>query len=159
MILRNVLFFRSLLFRQFCHLLEPRNHIIIATGAVGNQTARAVLYSLICIGTISPAFIPKGIQRTIAEQTVEIAAVQNLMTGKIFTVSVLKKATGMFHKFTSKVILLYNIISRIPISVNSFSGNCRKPGHKADALWPGRITIPSGACLLQSGHSPEWTLR
>lgn len=117
------------LFGQFRHLLESGKHIVIAAWAVGNQTAGAVLDPLVRIGEIASACIPKGIQRTIAEQTAEITAVRNLVTGKIFAVPVLKKTAGIIHKRTSSSasvnILLSVIISLFPETVNHFSGDSR----------------------------------
>lgn len=68
------------------------------------------------IGGIARAVCP-GIQRTIAEQTVQFA--QSLMTGKIFTGSVFKKTIGIIHKqYTSfPGISACNIFI---IAVNSF---------------------------------------
>lgn len=58
-----------------------------------------------------------GVQRTIAEQTVQFA--QSLMTGKIFTISVLKKTMGIIHKhYTSFPGTSARSISII--AVNSF---------------------------------------
>lgn len=53
--------------------------------SVGNQAARAVLDSVFCITEIPAAFLSQRVQRTVAEQAVEVLRIRALMTGKIFT--------------------------------------------------------------------------
>ena len=104
---------------QLCYLVESGKHIIIATGAMRNQAAGAILNSLFCIGKISSAFISQGIQRTVAEHAIKMAGVRNFMTGKIFTVPVLEIATGiihgkhlLFHKFSHTALCYHRLLSK-----------------------------------------------
>ena len=53
--------------------------------SVGNQAARAVLDPVFCITEIPAAFLSQRVQRTVAEQAVEVLRIRALMTGKIFT--------------------------------------------------------------------------
>ena len=76
---------------QLCYLVESGKHIIIATGAMRNQAAGAILNSLFCIGKISSAFISQGIEGAIAEQAAEILRVCALVAGEIFAGAVLEE--------------------------------------------------------------------
>ena len=53
--------------------------------SVGNLAARAVLDPVFCIAEIPAAFLSQRVQRTVAEQAVEVLRIRALMTGKIFT--------------------------------------------------------------------------
>lgn len=70
-----MLFLTLFLLCQPAYLGESGNYIIIAACTVGNQAAGAVLDSLIGIGKTAPALVSQGIQGTIAEHAVKIAAV------------------------------------------------------------------------------------
>ena len=56
-----------------------------------NKASGAILDALGGVGAITAAAVPEGIERTIAEKAVKVPAVHSRMTGKIFTIAVLKK--------------------------------------------------------------------
>lgn len=77
--------------------------------------------------------VRSGVQRTIAEQTVQFA--QSLMTGKIFTGSVFKKTIGIIHKqYTSFPGISARSI--FIISVNSFFCSILTQKHNAPQFLP-----------------------
>ncbi len=58
---------------------------------VGKAAFAAVFYALFCIAEISAALVAQGIQRTVAEQAVEIFRVICLMAGEVFAVLMAEK--------------------------------------------------------------------
>ena len=63
--------------------------------SVGNQAARAVLDPVFCITEIPAAFLSQRVQRTVAEQAVEVLRIRALMTGKIFTFFMAEKKSTL----------------------------------------------------------------
>ena len=87
---------KSSLFRQF----DNRGHFftdqIVILPAMGDPAMGAILDALFCVAEIAAAFVPQGIQRTIAEQTAEGLRVRTGMAGKILALLVLEKVI-MWH--------------------------------------------------------------
>ena len=79
----------------FAHL---GNYIIVIFGIMGDQTIRAILYSLFGKGEASAAIflLVKG---TKAEKTVKILILFYLVAGEIFAFVISEKGVTVFHIF------------------------------------------------------------
>lgn len=69
-------------------------YIFVRILSVRDQTSAAVLYALCGIAEISSAITAKRIERTIAEKTVEITAVCDIVTRKKFAFPVAEKSVA-----------------------------------------------------------------
>ena len=78
---------------RFCilfmaYLSEVRADVLIIFRQMRKQAVRAVLDTVVQNPEITAAFRAQRVQRTVAEQTVEILRVRACMTGKVFAVLV-----------------------------------------------------------------------
>jgi hypothetical protein len=69
---------------------------------VGQKAGRAVLNALLGIRAVAAAAAAQCVQGAEAEQAVELLLIAHLVAGEIFTLSVLIKAIGVFHRYTSQ---------------------------------------------------------
>ena len=95
----SYLFGHDLFLCKLRYLRESVDNVFIAAFSVGDKAVGAVLYAVFGIVEITSAVFPQRIERAIAKQAVEAACIGNLVTGKIFTVGILKKAVVIFHRF------------------------------------------------------------
>ena len=65
--------------------------MIVISPLVGHKAGRAILYTVFRIGEITAAFVPQGVQRTVAEKAVKIRGVFALMARKILAFFILEK--------------------------------------------------------------------
>ena len=96
-ILASVLFLSIFLcFSHFPHQLRQLaifpGYVPVVLCFVRQLTVRAVFYSCFCHSKIPAAFITQCIQRTVAEQTVEVLRICACMTRKIFTFFITEKS-------------------------------------------------------------------
>jgi hypothetical protein len=85
--------------RQRRKLREAFQHGGIVFAAVGKGAALAVLYALFGVCAVSPAALAQGVQRAIAEQSVEVLRRYALMAGEVLTAGVLKELI-VFHLYS-----------------------------------------------------------
>ena len=71
---------------------------------MGDHALAAVLDTFLCILEVSAAFILQGVQRAVAEQTVEVVRVIRLMSGEALAVLVADKR----KMFSLPIILIHN---------------------------------------------------
>ena len=70
---------------------------------MGPHTERTVFDTILGIMAVSAAVLAQWIQGTVTEKTIKFCFRDSLMTGKIFTVPVLKKAV-MVHGSLRKIV-------------------------------------------------------
>jgi hypothetical protein len=88
------------------NFVVARKNILIILSSVRNHAGGAILVALLGISEISAALFPKRVQRTIAEQTVEIFPIVGCVAGKIFAFGVAEElvvtlASRFLHKALS----------------------------------------------------------
>jgi hypothetical protein len=67
---------------------------------VGKQAMGAILDSVFGAGPVAAAVFSQGIQRTVAEQAVEVFHIPAFVAGEIFAGFILKKPIGIVHIFS-----------------------------------------------------------
>ena len=82
---------------QLHDLLKPSCDLVIILPFVRELAVRAVLDALFRVAKIPAALPPEGVERTVAEQAVEILRICAFMTGKKF--AVLMTEVGIFLAF------------------------------------------------------------
>ena len=83
-----------LLYLSHSHLNHLSNLLLdkrIILPAMGSQAICAVLNTILRISKITPTTVSQGIQRTVAEKAAKAFRICTRMTGKIFTLLMLKK--------------------------------------------------------------------
>ena len=94
---------RGISFGQFQYGIHASDYFIILGLDMGPEAWRTVFYAIFCVAAVSAAVSAKRIQWTVAEKTIKFCFRNSLMTGKIFTVPVLKKAV-MVHGSLRKIV-------------------------------------------------------
>ena len=79
-------------------LLIPAQNGVIALPKVGIDAAAAILAAVFQIGELPAAAIPQHIERTEAEQAVEVVRVCPLVAGEVFTGMVGEVSVVMVHR-------------------------------------------------------------
>lgn len=79
-------------------LLIPAQNGVIALPKVGIDAAAAILAAVFQIGELPAAAIPQHIERTKAEQAVEVVRVCPLVAGEVFTGTIGEVSVVMVHR-------------------------------------------------------------
>ena len=79
-------------------LLIPSQNGVIALPKVGIDAAAAILAAVFQIGELPAAAVPQHIERTKAEQAIEVVRVSPLVAGEVFTGTIGEVSVVMVHK-------------------------------------------------------------
>ena len=83
-------------------IAEAGDHAVIVFLPVRKHAVHAVFDARLRVAEVPAAFAPEDVQRAVAEQAVEALRVRRLVSGKVFTVGILKKrVVPLFHQFFS----------------------------------------------------------
>lgn len=104
----------------FCQLYQQgifSHHILVALRAVNNGAVAAILNPRLRVFEAAPAAISKCVKRTIAEQTVELLRIFNLVTREKFTVLMAEKLVVFLFLLLTHRITSLELSRRISIDL------------------------------------------
>jgi len=81
---------------------------------MGQRAVGAVFDSLVRIGAVAATLITQCVQRAVAEKTVKFAFIFYLVAGKVFAITILKKAVGIFHMDYLRFAVFFSLCSFSP---------------------------------------------